>query len=85
MPILSRFLGISIKMYYDDHSPPHFHAYYGSFEVAVEIESGVVRGNFPPRALRHLLEWRALRRGDLRVAWHSARLGQHPQPIAGLE
>lgn len=85
MPVLSRFLGISIKMYYDDHVPPHFHAYYGAFEVVVDIENAEVRDSFPPGALRRVLEWRELRRYDLRLAWHSVRLGQHPQPIAGLE
>ena len=85
MPVLSRFLGISIKMYYDDHAPPHFHAYHGSYEAAVEIEGGDVRGSFPPGALRRVLEWRDLRKDDLRVAWHSVRLGRRPRPIAGLE
>ncbi len=85
MPVISRFLGISIKMYYDDHVPPHFHARYGSFEMAVEIESGVVRGTFPSRALRHVLEWRELRLDELRIAWRNVRDDVHPQPIAGLE
>lgn len=30
MPEISRFLGIIIKMFFDDHQPPHFHAEYGS-------------------------------------------------------
>lgn len=38
MPEISRFLGIVIAVYHRDHSPPHFHAYYGEYEVAVEIE-----------------------------------------------
>jgi hypothetical protein len=42
MPEISRFLGIVIAMYYDDHVPPHFHAKYGEFEITVEIESGAV-------------------------------------------
>jgi len=85
MPIISRFLGISIRMYYDDHAPPHFHADYGSFEVMVELESGVVRGRFPPRALRHVLEWRELQLREPRDAWRNARDGRQPEPIAGLE
>ena len=56
MPELSRFLGIIIAMYYRDHGPPHFHAVYGEFEITVEIESGRVNGNFPKRALAHVLE-----------------------------
>jgi len=39
MPEISRFLGIVIRMFYRDHAPPHFHAYYGDYEIIVEIES----------------------------------------------
>jgi len=52
MPEISRFLGIIIAMYYNDHRPPHFHAKYGSFEALIEIETGgVIRGHLPPRVL----------------------------------
>jgi hypothetical protein len=47
MPEISRFLGISITMYYREHGPPHFHAEYGEFEIRVEIESGIVSGRLP--------------------------------------
>jgi len=57
VPILSRFLGIVIVMYYRDHEPAHFHAKYGDYEITVEIQTGVVGGTFPRRALRHTLEW----------------------------
>ena len=57
MPEISRFLGIVIRMYLEDHSPPHFHAVYGDFEITVEIKSGITRGKFPKRAMRHVLEW----------------------------
>jgi hypothetical protein len=54
MPIVSRFLGIVISMYWNDHSPPHFHAKYGSYEIEVGIETGVVEGKLPRRALQHV-------------------------------
>ena len=44
MPELSRFLGIVITMFYRDHAPPHFHAFYGDFEIEVSIADGVVTG-----------------------------------------
>jgi len=56
MPVISRFLGIIIAMYWDDHSPPHFHAKYAEYEITVNILTGVVEGKFPKRALRHVLE-----------------------------
>jgi hypothetical protein len=57
MPVISRFLGIVIMMYWNDHSPPHFHAKYGSYEIVVTIGTGVVEGKFPKRALQHVIEW----------------------------
>ena len=51
MPEISRFLGIVVYMLYDDHRPPHFHAEYGEYKVTVEINSGVIQGRFPRRAL----------------------------------
>ena len=62
MPEISRFLGIVIAMYYEDHPPPHFHAKYGEYEITVETESGIVKGEFPRRGLAHVLEWRELHR-----------------------
>ena len=56
MPEISRFLGILIYMNWMDHPRPHFHARYGSYEILVEIETGVVRGDFPKRALRAVLD-----------------------------
>ena len=73
MPELSRFLGIVIVMYYNDHAPPHFHARYGAFEVTVRIADGVVEGRFPRRALGHVLEWYNLHKVELGDAWNLAR------------
>lgn len=55
MPIVSKFLGIIITMYWNEHNPPHFHAKYGEYKVVVYIESGVVEGKFPKRALKLLM------------------------------
>jgi len=52
MPEISRFYGIIIAMFFDDHSPPHFHARYSGEKAAIEIESlRVLEGQLPPRAL----------------------------------
>jgi hypothetical protein len=47
MPVVCRFLGIAIAILYRDHDPPHFHAIYGKYEITVNIEDGVVTGQFP--------------------------------------
>jgi hypothetical protein len=52
VPTISRFFGIVIRMYLEDHLPPHFHAAYGEFEASIRIDPiGVMRGELPPRAL----------------------------------
>jgi hypothetical protein len=74
MPELCRFYGIVIRMYFDDHAPPHFHAYYGESEVLITIHTlAVMAGKFPPRALGLVMEWAALHQDELRVAWDRAR------------
>ena len=85
MPELSRFLGIVIAMYYRDHAPPHFHAIYGDFEVTIEIESSKVNGEFPKRALAHVIEWGTLHRQELIDAWALARASRPLPRIDPLE
>lgn len=86
MPILSRFFGIVIRMYFGDHDPPHFHAAYGEHEALIEIETlGIYRGTLPRRALAMVLEWAVLRREQLRRDWELARRGEPPAPIEPLQ
>ncbi len=57
MPELSRFYGIVIRMYYDDHGPPHFHAYYGDMEVVVDVRTlAVLAGKLSSRAMGLVIE-----------------------------
>jgi hypothetical protein len=85
MPEISRFLGIVIGMFYSEHGLPHFHAVYGDHEVSVEIQSGIVHGEFPTRGLRLVLEWAELHRTELLDNWELARQGQPLTRIAPLE
>jgi hypothetical protein len=82
MPEVSRFLGIVIQMYYSDHGPPHFHAKYGKFRVTVEIESGIVKGTFPRRALTAVLDWYVEHIDELRDNWTRV---QSDQPLARIK
>ena len=85
MPIISRFLGIIITMYWDDHLPPHFHAKYGEYEITVNVLNGVVEGKFPKRALRHVLEWYELHTKELAEDWDICQRKETPKPIEPLE
>jgi hypothetical protein len=85
MPVISRFLGIAIYIYWNDHLPPHYHAKYGEYEITIEIETGVVTGSFPKRALRHVLEWHDLHQSELMANWELCRQQEEPKSILPLE
>jgi hypothetical protein len=85
MPEISRFLGIVIRMYYADHAPAHFHAEYGEYQVKVFIETGVVEGRFPRRALAHVIEWCGAHRQDLLEDWNLAVARRPLRPVPPLE
>lgn len=85
MPEVSRFLGIVIGIFYSEHGAPHFHAAYGEHEISVEVESGAIHGEFPPRALRLVREWATLHTQELLEDWQLARQGWPLKPIKPLE
>jgi hypothetical protein len=76
MPELSRFFGIVIAMYYDDHVPPHFQASYGSERAEFSIDPvGLLKGSLSPRALALVTEWAAMHQVELRQAWERRDAG----------
>lgn len=86
MPELSRFFGIIVMMFYDDHPPPHFHVRYGGQKAIIAIETlAILDGRLSPRALGLVMEWAALHRQELREAWRLAELHAQLRPIAPLE
>lgn len=86
MPEISRFLGIIIVMYYNDHNPPHFHAKYGDYESVLSIINGeVIEGNLPPRVLGLVQEWREYHKLELIENWNLARERKALKRIKPLE
>lgn len=85
MPEISRFFGIVIGMFPREHPPPHFHAVSGDYHITVDIESGTVKGQFPRRALRLVLEWRELHRDELMNDWELLQAGLPAHKIDPLE
>ena len=86
MPTISFFYGIAIRMYLNDHSPPHIHAIYGEYEACVAIETGVVVDGRLPKTAEHLVrEWTNLNRDALLENWRLARQGLLPNKIGGLD
>ena len=86
MPEISRFFGIVIAMYYNDHQPPHFHARYAGHKALIAIETlNVLEGSLPPRTLGLAVEWAALHRQDLLTNWERARRQEPLNAINPLE
>ena len=86
MPRISEFFGIVIRVNYNDHSPPHFHAQYAKDEAIYEIETiEVLRGRLPRRAHALVVEWTTLHRAELRANWDRARAGSPLQRIEPLD
>ncbi len=86
MPEISRFYGIIIRMYFDDHFPPHFHAFYAEYEAVIGIENLLVlKGELPPRAHGLTIEWAQKYQNELRTAWKKASNFEHPGKITPLE
>ncbi len=85
MPTISVFYGIVIRMYYNDHAPPHFHARYGEDEATIEIESlRVLAGALPRRALELVTAWAAAHRAELYEDWNRCRDNRAPEKIEPL-
>ena len=69
MQEISRFYGIIIQMFFNDHNPPHFHAVYQGYKISVTIDDGIVEGKMPKRALRLIFEWLELHKDALAQNW----------------
>lgn len=82
MPIIARFYGILIKMYFREHGVPHFHALYGECNGVFEIEKlEMIEGDLPKRAQKMVKEWADLYRNDLLEMWKT----QNFMNLPGLE
>ena len=71
MPEISRFLGIIIGMYFNDHNPPHFHVLYNEYDAEIEINTfAILDGKLPPRILGLALEWAEMHKEELMENWN---------------
>ena len=70
VPVVSRFYGIVITMYFGDHPPPHVHARYAGHKGRIAIATGLpLDGDLPRQKVRLIRRWCALRRADLEGNW----------------
>ena len=82
MPEISRFYGIVIYIFYDEHNPPHFHAEYAGFKALITMDDGIVKGQMPKRALKLIFEWMEMHRDQLMENWELAIKGE---PLKSIE
>lgn len=83
VPVLSRFYGVIIKMFHEDHAPPHFHAIYGEHEASINIKNlSLMTGKLPPRALGLVIEWASLHQKELMSCWKKA---ENLEPLGEID
>lgn len=86
MPTISVFYGIIIRMFYDEHAPPHFHAQYGEFKAAIDIKKlELMEGNLPRRALELVLDWAEIHQAELLSDWDLCQKHLEPAKIEPLK
>lgn len=83
MPEISKFYGIRIEMFFNDHNPPHFHTKYGECKAEIDIRTlGILNGWLPPKAQALMIEWALAHREELLNDWQLAR--EH-KPLNNIE
>jgi len=74
MPEISRFFGMVIAMYYNDHAPPHFHVRYGEQKAVIGIDPiALLEGNLSRRAKGLIVDWAMEHQAELMADWELAR------------
>jgi len=82
MPTIAIVDGVKIQMFYDDHTPPHFHAVIGGEEVLIAISSlTVIRGSLPSAKLRRVMSWAARHQSRLALNWLKCQDDEAPEKI----
>ena len=72
MPEISRFYGIVVYMFFNDHNPPHFKVKYGDFEANILIESGsILNGDFPISKMKLVSAWAEIHKDELLFMWNN--------------
>ena len=85
MPIISKFFGIIIRMYYDEHNPPHVHAEYQNDKAVFDFSGNITRGGIKSKTARKLIrEWIDLYLDELKEDWKLARAGKEIKKIEPL-
>lgn len=72
MPEISRFLGIIVYMYFNEHNPPHFHVRYNEYRAIITINTLMIHeGSLPPRVFGLVMEWAEQHQVELLDNWNT--------------
>lgn len=85
MPVIALFFGIVIRMFYDDHLPPHIHAQYQEHEALIDFSGTILKGKLPHRQKILVEAWILLHEPELRENWEAAQSHQTLTSIRGLK
>jgi uncharacterized protein DUF4160 len=86
MPTISVFFGITIRMFFVEHPPPHFHASYQRHRALISIETGdIIHGTLPIGTHRLVREWATRHRAELMDNWNRGRVRLPLERIAGAD
>ncbi len=86
MPIISTFFGMIVRMWHDDHPPPHVHVEYQGFEALVNIYTGEIeRGKLPKKAAQIVKEWCLKHQAELLHDWELAQQFEPLEKIPGAD
>ncbi|PST46194.1 hypothetical protein CPA40_07070 [Bifidobacterium callitrichos] len=84
MPIVSMFYGIIVRMYADDHNPPHMHVEYQGAKAVYSLEGDVLSGELPRKQHRLVAAWAAIHEDELKASWEVCHAGEQPMRIDPL-
>ena len=73
MPTISMFYGIVIRMYYDDHNPPHFHAFYGDYKAIFSFDGEIIEGTMSSSKKKLIIAWTLIHKEELIANWQLAK------------
>lgn len=84
MPVISRFYGMIVKMYFlaSEHNPPHIHVVYGEYIGVIDIRTAeMIEGDLPNKALAIVKEWTTIHRQSLLEMWNTQKI----EPLPPIE
>lgn len=81
MPIIAKFYGLIIKMYFQqaEHNPPHFHVVYGEYMGVFDIKTlQMMEGDLPVKAQGLVQEWAKKHQDALLRIWNTQKFIKLP-------